>query len=162
MDGISKFTATRRSLPHFQEPGRTYFITWRTADGAMLEPDDRAIALRTILHWDEKRWAVYAAVVMPDHVHVLARPLPVSMGDPSAVHDLTVLLHSVKSFSAHEISRRRGRRGAVWQDERYDRAVRDRQELMEMWRYIEDNPVKAGLAPKSEAYERLHRRQRAE
>jgi REP element-mobilizing transposase RayT len=80
-----------------------YFLTWRCAKGVVLSEEERDIALSAIRHWDRKRWKVYAAVVMPDHVHVLAQPLPKGGG----VWDLAELVHSVKSFSAHEIAKAR-------------------------------------------------------
>jgi REP element-mobilizing transposase RayT len=39
-----------------------------------------------------------------------------------------------------------------WQDESYDRLVRDADEFRRVQRYIENNPVKAGLAATPEEY----------
>ena len=39
-----------------------------------------------------------------------------------------------------------------WQDESYDRLVRDEAEFQRITRYIEMNPVKAGLAAKPEDF----------
>jgi REP element-mobilizing transposase RayT len=96
-----------------------------------VEADELLAAIR---HWDGIRWDVFAAVVMPDHVHVLACPLPKGDGR----WDLGELLHSVKSYSARQIAkaeetgtgRRRGggtasrRCSSIWHDERYDRWMR--------------------------------------
>jgi REP element-mobilizing transposase RayT len=87
---------TRRQLPHWQIQGAVYFVTWRCASGVVLTPEERQIAISAIRHWDSHRWRVYAAVVMPDHVHVLVQPLIKAEG----VWDLGEILHSVKSFSA--------------------------------------------------------------
>ena len=38
------------------------------------------------------------------------------------------------------------RKGAVWQEEYFDRIVRDEAELFEKWNYIRNNPVKNSLA----------------
>jgi hypothetical protein len=72
--------------------------------------------------------------------------------------DLTEVIHSVKSYSAQKISRKRGHRGSIWQDERYDRVVRDEAEFLEKWNYIRNNPVKSGLADRSENYPWLYER----
>ncbi|MGD1714797.1 hypothetical protein ACP6PK_15635 [Dapis sp. BLCC M172] len=40
----------------------------------------------------------------------------------------------------------------VWQSERYDRIVRNDLELTNMWEYIRQNPVKAGLSDSPEGY----------
>ena len=151
MPPIKAFTVTRRNLPHWQQPGSTYFLTWRALT-LMLEPDDRIITLNAILFWDARRWDVYAAVVMPDHVHVLVRPRPISPSSPEVFHSLSAILHSVKGFTSHRINDRLNRSGCVWQDETYDRIMRDEEEFIEKWHYIRTNPVKAGLVATPEEY----------
>ncbi len=145
---------TRRHLPHWQLPGACYFLTWRCRPRRTLDEAERDIVLQAVRHWDGRRWLVFAAVVMPNHVHVLAEPLANGMG----VWDLGTILHSVKSFSAHAINRRCGQPGTIWQDERYDRWVRHEDELCEKWQYIRDNPVRAGLAAMAEEYRWLYER----
>ena len=72
-------------------------------------------------YWDGRKWVIYAAVVLPDHIHCLAQPA----GHPEGgAVDLGEILHSIKSFSSHHISRHRDT-GSIWQIERYDRIVRD-------------------------------------
>jgi hypothetical protein len=41
---------------------------------------------------------------------------------------------------------------SVWQDERFDRWIRDENEFAEKWQYIADNPVKRGLAASAADY----------
>jgi len=86
---------------------------------------------------------------MPDHVHLLLRPLSTAATDESVVdppvHDLGRIAHTVKSVSSHEINRRLGRKGTVWQSERFDRIVRDENEYREKVQYMLNNPVKQGL-----------------
>jgi uncharacterized protein (TIGR00299 family) protein len=142
----------RRHLPHWQKIGAVYFLTWRCLPNLTLADDEREIVLAAIRYWDGTRWEVFAAVVMPDHVHVLARPLAKGEG----VWDLQDILHSVKSYSAHQINKLRNRQGPLWQDERYDRWMRDEDEFAEKWQYIADNPVKNGLAGKAEEYKWLY------
>ena len=154
MKTISAFTATARNLPHWQSPGSVYFVTWRTRQLFALTPDCRSIVLNAVKHWHTRRWFVYATVVMPDHVHVLARPLsrnPNSLTD-TEVHDLGAILHSIKGFSAHCVNGVLGRVGSVWQDERYDRIIRDDREFDETAEYIRHNPEKAGLVAAGEGY----------
>jgi REP element-mobilizing transposase RayT len=79
---------------------------------------------------------------MPNHVHVL---LP--LVDPSK------LLHSVKGFSAREANKLLGRSGEpFWQRESYDHWVRSEMESERIRRYIEENPVRAGLVARAEDY----------
>ena len=157
---------TRRHLPHWQLAGATYFLTWRCATGITLDETERDTVLAAIRHWDGSRWDLFAAVVMPDHVHVLACPLEKDEGR----WDLGELLHSVKTFSAHQIAKR-GRyqrelqvglasrqSSSIWQDERYDRWMRDEDELAEKFGYILGNPVRAGLVRQPEEYRWLYQK----
>lgn len=95
-----------------------------------------------LLHFDGERYRLLAWVIMPNHVHVLAETLPVyRLGD---------IVHSWKSFTAKEANRILGRMGPLWQEEYFDRFIRDDDHLRETIRYIEQNPVAGGLAAKAE------------
>jgi putative transposase len=150
---VEAFQISRRNLPHWQEPGRVYFITWRCQKGQSLSLEERTITLGAIRYWDTIKWTVYTIVILPDHIHVLAQPLPKAEG---GVFDLTEILHSVKSFSSQKINQQRVQQGSIWQDERYDRIVRDEAEFLEKWNYIRNNPVKLGLTQIPEDYPWLY------
>ena len=152
---VQSFQVIRRNLPHMQEPGQVYFITWRCREGETLLPEERGLVLDSLKYWEGHKWKVLAAVIMSDHVHVLVRCLPHPAG---GMYDLAEIMHSVKSFSAHQIMKKRGKTGKLWQDERYDRMVRDEAEFLEKWTYIRNNPVKEGLAVIPEDYPWLYER----
>ena len=62
-------------------------------------------------------------------------------------------MQSLKRFTAREANRMLGRTGqAFWQEESYDRLVRDETEFRRITRYIEMNPVNAGLAVSPEEF----------
>ena len=151
---VQSFKITRRALPHWQEPGSVYFITWRCKKDEVLSPEERTITLESLHYWDGRKWTLYAAVVMPDHVHTLVQPMTLPQSD--GVYDLAEIIHSVKSFSVHQINRLRGRRRSLWQDERYDRIVRDEAEILEKWQYIMNNPLKQELVQRWEDYPWLY------
>ncbi|MEN3368331.1 MAG: carbamoyl-phosphate synthase large subunit [Verrucomicrobiota bacterium] len=95
-----------------------------------------AAALR---HFDGERYFLDGFVVMPNHVHVLFQPI--------RGFTLSDLLHSWKSFTAHEIKRASpSTPGAFWQEESFDRIVRNWEELQEYRAYIVRNPEKARLS----------------
>ena len=152
---VQDFKITRRNLPHWQEPGSVYFITWRSKDGVVINESERSIVLEAVRFWDENKWIVYAAVVLADHVHILAKPLSL---EGEGFFDLSEMVHSVKSYSALKISQHRGTKGTIWQDERYDRIMRDEAEFLEKWQYIRNNPVKVGLSETAEEYPWLYER----
>ncbi len=155
---LTEFRRTRRNLPHWQEPGSDYFITWTTAVRKKLSPNERTITLNAIRYWDSTRWDVYTAAVMPDHVHLLCRPLWIADSAPRACYTLESILHGVKSFSAHEINKARQQRGAVRLDEREDRIIRSEKEFWQKWDYIRNNPAEAELARSAEEYEWFYQR----
>jgi len=71
---------------------------------------------------------------------------------------LAKIIHSVKSFSSQKINRLEGNSGSLWQDERYDRIVRDEVEFLEKWQYICNNPLKEELVSQPEDYPWLYER----
>ena len=146
------FTATRRTLPHWEMGGSTYFVTFRTL-GVELPRGLRSKVLAAFRYFDGQRYALWAAVVMPDHAHLLLMPLRTAAGQ---WWSLAQIMHSLKSYTANEINRVLGRRGAAWLDERFDRIVRDEHELLEKWQYIRNNPVKAGLCSRPEEWDALY------
>jgi hypothetical protein len=58
----------------------------------------------------------------------------------------------LKRFTGLEGNRMLGITGPFWQDESYDRLVRDGTEFERIVRYIERNPVNAGLAVSPEEF----------
>lgn len=88
-------------------------------------------------HFDGERYQLGSYVIMPNHVHVLVRPV--------MEHTLSDILHSWKSFTAKEANKLLNRTGEFWQDESFDHIVRDEQALENFAFYIEQNPVHAGL-----------------
>ncbi len=100
-------------------------------------PSDREIVREALLHFEGDRSEMIAFVVMPNHVHLVCRPL--------AAHALEELCASWKWYSAQQIQRRRNHVGGLWQEENFDRLIRDAEHLANVVRYIARNPIKAGL-----------------
>ncbi len=65
-----------------------------------------------------------------------------------AENPLSSIMHSLKSYTAHEANKILKRSGTFWQSESYDHWVRDEDELERIVNYIAGNPVKAGLVEK--------------
>ena len=150
--GIVEPFARHRLLPHFEIPGKIYHITWQTRGPLKLSPEARAKTLAACVHWHGKKIKCYLACVMPDHVHLLIQPLPIQKDESHGVHSLSEILHSIKSFSAHEVNDVMKRIGPVWQQESFDRMIRSETDLHEKWNYIWNNPREIGLAGPAEEY----------
>ena len=113
-----------RQLPHLDRPGGTYFVTFRLADAVIPRPSSErwtdidqiagcgeppirlgscllaergigSIVQRAMGHFDGDRYRLWAWCVMPNHVHAVVTPL--------GGWTLARILHSWKSFTAHQI-----------------------------------------------------------
>ena len=125
--------AFRRHLPHWHLDGATYFVTWCLHhEQPCLGPHERTLVCDALRHFDGTRYDLHASVVMDDHVHVVARPL--------YRRPLSGILQNWKSYTAHRLTADFERRAPVWQDESYDRVVRDERELGKVLEYVRDNP----------------------
>jgi len=89
----------------------------------------------TILHFNRERYLLDEWVIMPNHVHVIIKPL----GD----NKLSDILHSWKSYTAKAINKRTGQSGQFWMHESYDHIVRNQKSLLRIREYIRNNPSKA-------------------
>jgi REP element-mobilizing transposase RayT len=143
-----KLLITRRNLPHWQFPGSTYFVTFSLKSGILSE-NERKIVLDAIKHFHKVRYWITFAVVMPNHVHILLKPV---VSESGADFSLSKIMQGIKGFSAREINKSRGAKGPLWIQESYDRIVRDHDEYIEKWAYIRDNPTRAELSQEPEEY----------
>lgn len=138
-----------RRLPHWELDGATYFITFNTWEKLELSPEAREIVFNSCLFFNNQRYKIFVFVVMTDHVHLLMQPLIKSENE---YWSLSTIMNSIKGFSAKQIPKVMQHIGVVWQDERYDRIVRNEEELQAFWQYIRQNPVEAGLSLTPEDY----------
>ena len=105
--------------------------------------------LRHCLHDNNKTIHLHAAVIMPDHVHLLFTALRDADGWTFALPEI---LRAIKGNSAHSINKLSATKGAVWQDESFDHVLRGNESLRETMEYIRQNPVRKGLVKKPDAY----------
>ena len=161
----------RRRLPHWHPPGKALFVTWRLSgslpagrafpgnegfeafdrllDGMssgplyLRMPEIAEIVAAEILRLEGI--LVSAWVIMPNHVHLLAK------ADDCA--DWVRVLKLIKGRSARAANLVLGRTGQpFWQEESFDRWLRDEDEFAKVRRYIERNPVTSGLAGSPEQF----------
>ncbi|HYY13342.1 MAG TPA: carbamoyl-phosphate synthase large subunit, partial [Chthoniobacterales bacterium] len=183
-DAQREITHSVRNLPHWEQTGATYFVTFRLADsvpaalrakweeelalwakhhpkpwdsrvayeyqqrfidsreewldqghGSCLLRDGKSaeIVAAALRHFDGERYFLDGFVVMPNHVHVLVQP--------RNGHTLSKILHSWKSFTAHRL-KNANTDSTIWQEESFDRIVRDWDSLQDYRRYIIRNPEK--------------------
>lgn len=83
-----------------------------------------------------------AWVIMPNHVHLLFSPM--------AGNSMIKIMQSIKGSTARAANQLLGRNGDFWMRDYFDRYIRDAEHFDKTVRYIENNPVKAGLCAKPE------------
>jgi alanyl-tRNA synthetase len=151
----SQATYYKRRLPHFERPWAKYMVSFTTRGRRSLSPQARDIVLKSLLFGDERRrYQLYAACVMPDHVHFLFEPqIKEHDGQGKPVFwPLSELLHSIKSFTAHEINKLEKTASQVWENETFDRTIRGDADLEEKFHYICRNPWDSGIVSMTENY----------
>ncbi len=136
----------KRHLPHYQLSIGYYFITFSTYKRSPLNSDQKNCVLDAIHFLDGRKYDLQAAVVLNDHVHVIICP----------TDTLSKIMHSLKSYTAHEINKMMNKRGRIWQSESYDRVIRNEAEYLEKINYIANNPLKANLASEYDDYKWLY------
>jgi len=168
----------QRRLPHISTTDQPVFLTWRLhgslpphrpfAGGRL--PSGRAFAAMDRL-LDEARtgpfylrqpaladmvveaflynaetlrqYVLHAFAVMPNHVHLSI----------TAAVPLSQLTKSIKGITAKRANRVLALTGRpFWQEESYDHVVRHEREFETIRSYIEENPVRAGLASVASEY----------
>ena len=101
---------------------------------------DEAIASMVagaLQYFEGVRYHLLAWCVMPNHVHSVVQLLE--------NWELKQVLHSWKSFTAHQAVQKYHCSKPFWQVESYDHIVRTETELERAITYVENNPIAAGL-----------------
>jgi REP element-mobilizing transposase RayT len=147
---LTRMYEYRRMLPHYQKAGRAVFVTFCKGNrGQLFTAEARDAILECCLKGNSDRFRLHAAVVMPEHVHLLLTPLCDQEGWP---HGLPAILKSLKGASARAVNKLLSTSGPVWQEESSDHVLRSRESLKEKLEYIRQNPVRRGLVKKAEDY----------
>ena len=126
---------------------RTFFATTRTAAGKSLFQTNRMAdlfvdVLRSIMRPGGIK--VHDFVVMPNHVHILMT-IP---GDIS----IEKAMQLIKGGFSFRASKEPGFRGEIWQRGFSDVRITDEASFRQHREYIDNNPVRAGLANSPEEY----------
>lgn len=139
----------KKQLRKLEVPNGTYFITFVTWERLELTPEARKVVLDSTLYFHTERYQLFAAVIMPDHVHLLLQPFRLS---ESEYWSIGSLLHSIKGFSSKQIPKVMKHIGKVWQDGRHDELIKNQEHFINSWEYIRQNPVKAYLSATPQEY----------
>lgn len=120
----------------------THGPTW------LKQPELAQIVANAFFHFNstDKKYELICFCIMSNHFHLVFKMIQEN-------YPINKIMQSIKGFSARMINKKLGKSGDVWQDENYDRIVRNGEELGRIIRYTLNNPVKAGLVEKWEGWE---------
>lgn len=108
-----------------------------SSHGECVLRDPRAanVVAEALVHFDARHYRLFARRVMPNHVHVIfSTELP-----------LEEIVHAWKSFTSKAVNKVIGRVGKLWQEDYFDRLIRNEKQLRRAIDYVVNNPAKAGL-----------------
>ena|ERR1043165_309210 len=95
------------------------------------------IVMSSLRHFDGERYDLDRAIVMPNHVHLLVQFRP----GTTCRQQCESWLH----YTAWQINKILGRKGAFWQGEPFDHLVRSVEQFVYLQRYIAENGIRAKL-----------------
>lgn len=104
-------------------------------------PDIAEINKKAIHYYDNKYYQLICYCIMSNHIHLVIKLM-------EDAPDLSKIMHSIKRFTARESNKLLDREGVFWQEESYDRLIRNSTELKNTISYVINNPVKANIVSK--------------
>ena len=128
-------------LPRMLEPGLPAHVVHRGNDRMRIFHGDGDFLFFIHCLREARRIAavdIHSYVLMPNHVHLLLTP-----GEPEGI---SRFVQSVAGRYAAYFNRHRGRTGTLWEGRFHSTAILADRYLMACHRYIDLNPVRAGLA----------------
>ena len=132
---------------HRTKPAATYFITtdtWQRRELLRKPVMAEIVEAKLFEYRDKGSYQLHGYVVMPDHMHAILTP-----GSSTTLEKAVGLIKGGASF---EIGKKIIMRFPVWHEGFTEHQIRDRTDYEAHVRYIDANPVKAGLAREPEEY----------
>ncbi len=132
------FSTIRPAVPH--TPSGMHPVGRGILDAPPVELSEYGKVVESallFLHTHSKRVRVHRYVIMPNHVHLLLQVLPGASGKPRPTNEeIPKFMSSLKRYSNRVTGQ------DLWQDTYYDHIIRDEEDYLRVWEYIETNPGK--------------------
>lgn len=130
----ARYQQLQRRLARYEDAG--------LGECHLRRPEIASLVRDALRRFDGERYRLLAWCIMPNHVHILIKQM--------ASFPLAEIVKSWKVFTAREANAILGRTGRFWMRDYHDRRIRDEAHMNRAIRYIENNPVKAGLCERPE------------
>jgi putative transposase len=128
-------------------PGYPYHIVQRgnNREACFIEPENYRLYLELWQQLSERyQVRVHAYCLMTNHIHILATP-----DNPDSI---SLTMKTVGSRYAQYINKKYRRTGTLWEGRHRSSLVQSERYLLTCQRYIELNPVRAGMVERPEEY----------
>ncbi len=129
------------ALPPWVDPEETFFVTLCAQNRQTNHFCKAGVGenlLNSVRHYHViRKWFCSIVVLMPDHVHLIVN---VALGG-----DLAKTVGSWKRWTTKKF-------GVRWEKNFFDHRLRHNESAEGTWRYIEGNPVRAGLVERPEEW----------
>jgi len=156
-----------KKLPHISNYGYYQFVTFRTNDslddylkkildtqtenskkqyqidkyldssnnGRYLNDTVLELSKEYLIKQDKKLFELVCFSIMPNHIHILFKE----------TMNLSKTIQRLKGALAFEINKALDKKSQFWAKNYYDKSIRDDKHFEVVYRYIENNAIKAGL-----------------
>jgi len=131
-------------MPHWEEHGATYFVCLTLGRPVRVDLASASIApmvVDALRFYDQKHYDLYDYTVMPDHLHIIIKPL----ANDDGTERLGYIMRNLKRWMTRRIKELVPGAEVRWQDEDYDHIIRNREDYEEKAKYIFENAWAAGL-----------------
>ena len=118
------------------------FLTRIKSPKWLIKVEIAEIIKESLLHRMGKEYELICFCIMPNHVHILIKPLLEKEDIP---YSISKIMHGLKGFTATKCNKILNRTGKFWYPESYDHYIRNENEFFNVINYILQNPVKAGF-----------------
>jgi len=165
----------RKNLHHYTEIESYQFITFRTQDsidpylqkiskimelsvserqmridkycdksnkGCHLNNELIQIVMDYLKELDPDFYLLITVSIMPNHIHLLIKQK----------QDLKVVMQQIKGSLAFKINNLLSRKGHFWEKSYFDKTIRDEKHFNIVYKYIENNAIKANLADRDSRF----------
>jgi putative transposase len=119
-------------------------VTSQTWERRSLFRNERwaALLIDTLYHYRGEAYLLHEFVVMPDHIHIILRPLT----------SLEKAVQFIKGGFSYRAKKELGSNMEVWQKGFSDHRIRDAGDYAQHVSYVRENPVRKHLCEKPELY----------
>jgi REP element-mobilizing transposase RayT len=118
-------------------------VTQAVKDRRLLLAKEEAVAAIVEAWRGNDHWLVGRYVIMPDHLHFFCAPRVV---ETSLANWMQVWRAGATRTWAWPVDK------PIWQKDFFDRDLRSGESYAEKWRYVVENPVRAGLVKNAEEW----------